>query len=945
MAKNANNKHASKNSEEKGFFSNLKDQTSAFFKRTVQKVSEFFAVIKNQNGNLDYTDTRTISMDKNALKSEKLFVKNDEPRSFALSVVFTTLKVLMIVLVFAIIAGAGLVLGVAKAYVDTTPSLDVEKLTDTSLTSYIYDCNGELITTFAGMEYREWASIDEIPDMLKNAVVAIEDVRFYKHGGVDYKRLVSAIINTLRNTDTHGGSTITQQLIKNTILTNVQSYKRKIQEAYLATELESVSDKDKILEAYLNVVYLGDKNYGVKSAAKDFFGKDLNDLTIRECAMLAGMIQKPNGYNPRANTYTRIDPETGKNDMERTNARTDIVIRAMYNACFITLDQMKSALGDNVHIVEVSTKTDMYDIPYFVEYGIYDVITSLLYQRDVPDTSKNRSIIEDELRTGGYKIYLTVDTNIQKTVQECVENYSNYPKLRDPSKAIRYEKNADGSVTEIIEPQAAAVVIDYHTGELKAIVGGRTEPERKKEWNRAYMSALPVGSAIKPISVYGPALDLGVSPATIMYNIPGAIEGYGGKGFPSIGQMSTMGPVTVRRGLRSSLNIVAARLLFEKVGLEKSFEYMKNLGIAGDRINKDGPGLALGTSTITPIEMAAAYATIGNGGVYNDPTSFTRVVDSNGSIILDSVQVKNSRRVFKESTAYMLVDMMEDAVNSGTGTAAQISGMTVAGKTGTNSDYSSVYFAGMTPYYVSTVWIGHDYPSNVLANSASGGTYAAPLFKNFMQKIHEGLPDKAIIDANPSELGLKKYNICAVSGLLATPACALDKTYPPVSDWFLDGTQPKDFCNMHKAFKICDETGAIATAFCPLTHDGALLLISPKSGYNQFNKEYLNQLFPFAIYMDIALDKFTGEGYFCNVHTTTVDPIQALIAEAQALISTVRTYLDNPTTMINDHDRHTLENAILRMRAAILMAQENFLRTAIDNLRSNYERIAALGGV
>ena len=306
----------------------------------------------------------------------EVFVERRSLRPFPLAILFTTLKMLAVVVVIVGCMGMGLVLGIAKAYIDTTPELDISLLTKSDRTSYIYDMNGNLITTFAGMEYRDWVDVSEIPDMLKNAVIAIEDVRFYKHSGVDYKRLLSAVINTLRNADTHGGSTITQQLIKNQILTNEQSYKRKIKEAYIALEVENVLEKDDILEAYLNDVYLGGSNYGVKTAASDYFGKSLSELTIRECAMLAGMVQKPYETNPRANTYKRFYDD-GTNKMDITNKRTDIVINAMYDAGFITAEQRDAALKDNVTILETSEQKQLYDMPYFVEYGIRDVVTHL----------------------------------------------------------------------------------------------------------------------------------------------------------------------------------------------------------------------------------------------------------------------------------------------------------------------------------------------------------------------------------------------------------------------------------------------------------------------------------------------------------------------------------------------------------------------------------------
>ncbi len=283
-------------------------------------------------------------------KIKKHFRPRHKERPFPLAVLFCTLKILAVIVVMSGCAVFGLMLGIAKAYIDTTPELDVSRLTRSNRTSYIYDNNGELITTFAGMEYRDWVAIEDIPDMLKNALISVEDVRFYRHGGLDFKRLVSAVVNTLRNTDTHGGSTLTQQLIKNKILSNVRSYKRKIQEAYLAVELENTVEKDDILEAYMNDVYLGESNYGMKAAANDYFGKELSELSIRECAMLAGLVQQPSYTNPRANTYERFY-EDGTNKMDRTNSRTDTVIWAMYNAGFISSAQRDGALNDTVTIL------------------------------------------------------------------------------------------------------------------------------------------------------------------------------------------------------------------------------------------------------------------------------------------------------------------------------------------------------------------------------------------------------------------------------------------------------------------------------------------------------------------------------------------------------------------------------------------------------------------
>lgn len=901
-------------------------------------------------------------MEKEKKKQEKraeiknMFKKKEGPRSMTLSILFSTLKVFVVVLVLIGAGCFGLVLGVAKAYIDTTPMLNLSALTDSSKTSYIYDTNGEMLCAYAGSEYRDWVSIDDIPDMMQNAVIAIEDVRFRDHNGVDYKRLVSAIINTFRNEDTHGGSTITQQLIKNTILSDVQSYKRKIQEAYLALELETVSEKDKILEAYLNEVYFGDRNYGIKSAAKDYFGKELNELTIRECAMLAGMIQKPNGYNPRLNTYKRIDPITGENQMKRTNDRTDVVINAMYDAGFISLEQREKALDEEVKIIEESTKMDSYKYTYFIEYAMYDVETQLLKQRGMMDTAANRNVIETELRTGGYQIYLTIDPKIQAIVEYEVENYDNYPRLKDRSASIRREPLGDGTFMEIIEPQAAAVVMNHETGDLVAIVGGRNAPTAQKQWNRAYMSALEVGSSIKPIAVYGPALDAGLSPASVAYNIPGRIKGWDtDAGYPSIASAADV--VTIRRGVRSSLNVVAARTLMYEVGIEKSKEYLMKLGIPESNINADGPGLALGTTGITPIQMAGAFSTIANNGVYNEPMSFTKVVDSDGRIILDAKQVRTTHRVFEESTSWLLVDMMKDVVTSGTGTRAKIHGITCAGKTGTNSDYSSVCFSGITGYYTASVWIGHDYPQYKLADSATGGQYAAPLWKNFMERIHAGLKDKAIVDADPDDLGIVKRTVCSVSGLIATEQCHNDPLHKPVTDWFLASNVPSRSCNMHITYTVCNETGEIACDHCVSTASKSMLVITKDSGLSAFSDSYLTSIFPNAI---IAKDK-TLEGFLppkCHLHVNgqvgpqlpddpdnsddptdpsdTDEQLKALIKEAKRLINIATEYIEqNP-----DQDASMLKATINQLKEAILVESQSKIRNGIVQLKNAYKRLS-----
>ena len=485
-----------------------------------------------------------------------LFKPRTRETNFLLSVLMTTIRMLFVLVLLIGVSGTGLVVGIARAYVDTAPVLDLTLFDQQSQTSFIYDRDGNLITDFKGTENRIYASIDEMPEMLQNAFIAIEDSRFREHNGVDVKRIIGAFVyNVTGSGTTQGGSTITQQLIKQTILTTEQTYKRKIQEAYLALQLETVYTKDQILEEYLNVIYLGNSSYGVKVAAQDYFGKDLSELTIRECAMLAGLNKNPYGYNPRLNYYSRDKADV-------TDKRTNDVLAAMYNAGFITEDQYNAALVEKVNVLETSPlASKMYDNAFYVEYAIYDVTTHMLRMYNLEDNSTNRNKMENQLRTGGYHIYTAMDAELQTLAEQTIHDWDGYPSTRNSADAVYRTSNGDGTYTEIIQPQAAAVVIDYHTSEIVAIVGGRDTPTTRKQFNRAYMGLMPVGSSIKPLSVYGPAWDLGSSPGAPVMNMPIRISGWNSeRGYPqNYGGGGYTGPESMRTAMTKSHNTSTAQ--------------------------------------------------------------------------------------------------------------------------------------------------------------------------------------------------------------------------------------------------------------------------------------------------------------------------------------------------------------------------------------------------
>lgn len=864
-----------------------------------------------------------------------IFKPRTRKPNFGLSVVVNAIRIMALLVLVGGLCAVGAVVGIAKGYVETAPNLDLALLDDQAQTSFIYDAQGQLITEYKGIENRVMVSIDAMPSYLQNAFVACEDARFFTHNGVDLKRIVGAFVSNLSSSSTQGGSTITQQLIKQTILSDEQSYKRKIQEAYLAMQLESQYSKDQILEAYLNTIFLGENYYGVQVAANGFFGKALKDLTLRESAMLAGMTRNPYYYNPRRNFYLR--QSTAETDYAAiTNNRTDYVLRAMYENQFITYQQYMDALDPSTASVlqtEPSEGTGMYKYAHYVEYAVTDIVDAFLQLENLEDTTANRYKMEQKFRTGGYRVRLAIDTGIQEIVESTFESYNKYPTMRDPADKVYRPRNADGTYTDIIQPQAAAVVLDYRTGEIKAIVGGRTRPTQKKTLNRAVNMQMPVGSSIKPIAVYGPAIELSGSPASVVFNMPLPISGWkdskGADSWPqNYGGGGYTGPVTLRHAMNKSLNTAAAQTLMTMVGVERSTDFLLKMGVDKSHIDATPFGLSLGSSGITPLQMSVAFGVLANGGVYQQPLSFLGISDSTGKVIWDSHQRQVRRQVFKPSTAFMIVDMLKTAVANGTGSAAKMSGQTVGGKTGTNSENRGIGFTGMTGYYVSTIWIGHD-GYKPLSSKSTGANGAIPLWKTYMTKIHEGLPNRDILEGSAADYNVEKVTTCAVSGQLATSACRNDAFgYGVVTDYWAKDAKPITECQMHKTMTICTESKMLATEFCPsVTVDNRGVIVIPKGHplYNLIGSKY-----------DDTLKKYLGD--FATLRYTTDANQNAVLNRSVACT------MHNANT--SQGSNYVVENT-LRPDAERLLAQAqsdlnglesgsdayNMLQNAINNLQ------------
>ena len=861
--------------------------------------------------------------DEVAPRKRSIFKPRLKKPNFVLSVLVNVVRMLALLVLLCGLAVGGAVLGIAKGYMETAPTLDLTLLDDQDKTSFLYDMAGNVITDYKGTENRIMVNISLMPENLRNAFVAVEDARFYTHNGIDIKRIVGSFVNNFVSGSQQGGSTITQQLIKNTVLSNELSYKRKIQEAWLAMQLETKYSKLQILEYYLNTIYLGENYYGVQVACEGYFGKELSELTLRECAMLAGLTSNPYYYNPRRNFYTRTSETTDYPSI--TNNRTDYVLRCMYENEFITQQQYEEALNPATAGVLASSTTEgegMYEYAHYVEYAVTDIVDCFLELNGLENNSENRAKMETELRTGGYHVTLALDTEIQSIVEDTIYNWKSWPSLRDPSDKVYRTLNYDGTYTEIVQPQVGAAVLDYRTGEIKAIVGSRTKPTARKTLNRATSIEMPVGSTIKPIAVYAPALELGYSPATVVYNMPIPISGWRGSdgkdSWPRNYSTGYAGPETLRNAMRRSHNTSAARTLVDLVGVDRSVNYLLQMGVDRDHIDATPFGLSLGSSGITPLQMSSAYGTLANGGVYLEPISFLGISDSNGNVVYDSHAVQDKRQVFRPSTAWMIVDMMKTVVNNGTATNAKISGQTVAAKTGTNSEQRGVTFVGMTSWYVSTIWVGHD-NYKPLSSKTTSSNGAMPIWKEYMTQLHKAkdLDNRDIIEYSADQAGLVKVTTCAVSGQLATQACRNDSLgYGVVTDYWYEPTVPTVYCQMHQNITVCAQSGMPATEYCPATSSGAYVVIPsghPLSNYAD-SSEYASVI---AEYLGTSASLTP-----CVLHTSYSNNGYSDPVVGNTLIPDARQLLENAYSLLNALDPasgayYNIYNAIMSLESII----------------------------
>ncbi|BAK99350.1 putative penicillin-binding protein [Oscillibacter valericigenes Sjm18-20] len=709
------------------------------------------------------------------------------------------------------ILSSAMIAGIFMYYVKTTltPTLNVNADDYTmNLSSVIMYQNKETnewekLQMIYGDENRIWVDYDQIPDAMWQAAVSIEDQRFFKHHGVDWKRTAGATANLfLHTSSTYGGSTITQQLLKNMTKDDDNTVNRKVREIFRALEFEKKYSKEEILELYLNTIYLGQTCYGVQTAAQYYFGKDVSELSVAECASIIAITNNPSLYGPMSTvTITNSDTGVKKTAREMNKDRQRNILSKMLKLGYIDEDTYQKALNEELQFTDGSVSAqelvaadnaEKNEVAttgirsHFVDQVIMDVSNDLAKELGI--SSKEARI---KLNNGGYTIYSTVDPHIQEIAESVYEDRSNLDVTSSSGQKL----------------QSGITIVDPSTGNVVAMVGEVGKKVRNLGWNYA-VGNRQCGSAIKPVTVYSPALDAGVItmastfddyPVKLLYDKP----------WPKNSPQGYKGWTTLAKGVANSVNTVAVQVI-EKLGVQNSFTFATekmNLDLVADDINTASLGLGGLTNGVSTEEMAAAFAVFPNDGVYNSPRLYTKVDDANGNTILDNET--DTHVAVKETTAYFMNQLLQGVMSNGTASRYKLSGMACAGKTGTTSDNFDRYFVGYTPYCCAAVWCGYDNNERI----SYSGNPAASMWHKVMQKIADEQENKSF--SKPTS-GLTTVEVCADSGLLATDACAADLRGSRVRTVEVTvGTAPTEYCNLHKLFDYCTEGKCLATEFCP----------------------------------------------------------------------------------------------------------------------------------
>lgn len=778
------------------------------------------------------------------------------------SIIF--LKTLFVCFLAVIVTGGCAGFGIIKGIIDSSPEINLDDATPTGFLSTVLDKNGnqtaKLVATGSN---RVYATFEEIPVHLQHAFVAIEDERFYEHNGIDLKGILRAgIIGITSGHFSEGASTITQQLLKNNVFTNwtnetsmADKFKRKFQEQYLAMQLEKKVSKDWILENYLNTINLGQNTLGVQAASRRYFNKNVSDLTLSECAVIAAITQNPSRLNP----ISRPD---------KNAERREKVLRNMLKHQYISQQEFDDAMADDVYdrIQVVNTVVEEESITsYFVDELTDQIIQDFIDLKGYTETQAYKA-----LYNGGLTIYSTQDPTIQAICDEELNNPDNYPSAAKYSFSYRltiekrdgsfanyseqtmlsyyqssnsdYSLNFDSieeaqaaidaykaeimepgdkiveageTVTFTLQPEAALTVMNQETGEVAAIIGGRGDKTASKTLNRATDTSRQPGSTFKVLAAYAPALDSGgLTLASVQDDAPYSYEnGTSLRNYDN----SFRGFTTLREAITRSINIVTVKTLTE-IGTSLGFSYLHDFGFTTLVDDDNNQALALGgiTKGVTNLELTSAYATIANSGTYIKPRFYTKILDHDGNVLIDNTP--QTHGVLKDSTAWLLTNAMEDVVKKGTGTSVNFDNMAIAGKTGTTTKNRDALFAGFTPYYTCVVWGGYDDNTP----QASGTTsYPKTIWKAVMSRIHENLEYKDF--TMPDDI--TTATVCKKSGRLVVAGhCDSDPRGSMVTtEYFAEGSVPTEYCNRHVSVSLCAESGMLATEFCPERTGGVFI--------------------------------------------------------------------------------------------------------------------------
>ena len=723
--------------------------------------------------------------------------------------------------------------------------------------------------TIHGDENRIWVDIEDMPDALWQAAVAIEDERFFTHNGVDWKRTLKAVANLITDKeDTFGGSTITQQVLKNMTKDNAGTVNRKVREIFRALEFEKNYTKWDILELYLNFVYFGKTCYGVQTAAQYYFGKDVSELDAAECASLIAITNNPSMYGPMYDiTITREDGTT-TTPRELNKVRQENILTKMAEVkgpatlgadlsdpdswtTYLTEEEAQAAKDEVLQFTDGSTSATDVVAEVTGEVGVNSWFVDEVFRDVTADLAEQYGISTDEAEVWvynkGYHIYTTLDPEIQEIAESVYEDRGSLNNLT----------SANGQPI-----RSGITILDPYTGNIVAMVGDMGEKEGNLLWNYATDIQQP-GSSIKPLTAYAPALDSGaINPGTTFDNYP--VQLLNGSPWPKNSPNTYTGWTSVAEGIRQSINTIAVQAL-QKGGVTNAYAFAtEKLGLSLQPEDMDISPLGLGGLTygLSTVEMAAAYATFANSGIYNEPKTYTKVTDSEGNIVLENSGEQHV--AMKETTAYLMTTMLQKAVSSGTGGAAYFSGMSIAGKTGTTNDNYDRYFVGYTPYYVAAVWVGYKVNERI----SYSVNPAASLWKQVMEKVHADLENKSF--TKPST-GLTTITICKDSGLLPTEACYADARGEGhvVQVTVATGTEPTETCTLHKMVDICTEGNCLAGEFCP-----------EESVVQKAYLDYVREDYGESItasddaYLISTLEKAFEESGGCPVHTSAVlDPV------------------------------------------------------------------------